>query len=132
MSTEIVVPFALDKYGNVATTSDPAAQAMQHVTVLVDTEPGERVMQPNYGVPLKEYIFEPDPTTVTKQISQDVKTQMAIWEPTIVVLNVTPHSSDSFGVANVEVDFELNPNSSPDVFTATVEVGGTVIEATSQ
>jgi len=131
MSTEIQVPFILDQHGNVATVIDPSVQAMQHVTALVDTNPGERVMQPDYGIPLSSYLFEPDPTVVTKEITQDVKQQMALWEPSVTVLAVLPQPDNSLGVANVEVDFSIDPAANPTVLTATVEVGGTVVEGAS-
>ena len=128
MSTEIVAPFALTPYGSVSSTTDPNVQAKQHIESILATSPGERVMRPNYGVPLKKYVFAPNPATVATQISRDVSTQMALWEPAIKVLSITPVANDSFGVSDVNVDFSLNPGAGSSSNIATVSLGGTVTE----
>ena len=126
MSTEIVVPFGLDVNGLVLTTQDPAVQAMQHVRSVIATRPGERVMLPKYGV--NEYTFGPDPTKVSTQINQEVTRQLATWEPTIQIDSIKPSETDSTGMAQVAVDFTTDPTQTANVQTATMMVGGTIIQ----
>jgi len=128
MSTEILQPFGLTPYGSVAITDDPNVQARQHIESILATSPGERVMLPSYGVPLKGFVFRPSPTRVAGEITLAVTSQLATWEPSINVLNITPTPNDAFGVADVNVDFSLNPGAGSSSNIATVSLGGTVTE----
>jgi phage baseplate assembly protein W len=134
VSQEIIVPFGLDTYGRVAVTGDPVIQAMQHVKALVATEPGERVMLPRYGVALKERVFAPGLSADAARINNDVTMAMAAWEPGLTVISITPRADDNNGVAMVDVDFTRGAANSPGsvpALTATILVGGTVVEGTS-
>lgn len=131
MSTELLVPFSLDSNGYLAVTQDPNVQAMQHVKSIVATQPGTRVMLPTYGIPVRSMLFNPNPQLVTMKITRDVEQQMATWEPSITVLNVTASPNSDFGIAEVDVDFSSNPLETGLVQTATVLVGGTVIDSST-
>lgn len=127
MSVEILVPFTLDPLtGKVMQTSDPNVQQMQHVASLVSTQPHERVMHPDYGIPISSYVFQTGASIVARQITTDVTQQMAQWEPGIQVLGVIPIADDQLGVARVDVEFETSPEATGVTQTATVHVGGTV------
>lgn len=136
MSSEIAVPFSLvSPAGTIATTGDPGAQTGQHVDSLVSTNPGERVMIPTYGVPLVSSMFR-NSDTVTEEIVNDVKTAMQQWEPSVVVANVSviPGQDTVTGLVQVEVDY-VSPAtgiaSAGSVSTATVLVGGTIVQQIS-
>jgi uncharacterized protein len=132
MSVEILQPFQLTSSGSVATTTNPSVQAQQHVSSLVSTNPGERVMLPTYGISLAALVFAPDDPTVITTISQDVTTAVNTWEPSLTVLGVTPvpGQDPTQGQAMVNVDYSIA--SAPGlpgaaIQTATVLVGGDVI-----
>jgi phage baseplate assembly protein W len=128
MSTDFLVPFALTPQGQIATTSDPNVIALQRVESLVGTPNGERVMIPTYGVDLPEFLFAPDIQAEVNNIANEISAGLQTWEPTINVIDVTPVVTDaSVGVDNVIVDFSTaNPAITP-TQTATVLVGGTVV-----
>lgn len=128
MSTELLVPFSLDSNGHLAVTTDPNVQAEQHVKSIVATNPGERVMLPDYGIPVRGYLFSSPFQLVQLKIQQNVKTQMARWEPSITVLGVTSPNADQYGVAQVDVSFTSNPLETGGKHTATVLIGGDVVE----
>lgn len=129
MSVELLVPFSLDANGHPAVTQDPDVQQMQHVKSIVATQPGTRVMLPDYGVPVRSFLFRPDPQLVTMKITRDVEQQMARWEPLITVLSVTASPDSDLGTTEIDVDFRGSPLETGAVQTATVLVGGTVITA---
>lgn len=130
MSVEISIPFRLDISGRIAQTQDPDAQANQHVMSLVSTTPGERVMQPDYGVNLQDYVFDSgDFSAEAALIQNDVSVAMAKWEPTLTLNGVAPAGNSEVGVVSLEVDFSRQPgNLSAPVQSATVLVGGTVVQ----
>lgn len=133
MSQEILTPFQLTPDGAVALTQDPRVQAEQHVTSLVSTSPGERVMLPGYGVALQALVFAPNNIAVVATIQQDVVKALAQWEPGIIVNSVSPAAGtdQTTGIAMVNVDFQsgaLPGAPGAQAQTATVLVGGTVIQ----
>lgn len=132
MSLELLAPFQLTSSGGVATTTNPAVQAEQHVTSLVSTSPGERVMLPGYGVPLSALVFGSNDPVIVSTIASDVTKALAQWEPSIVVNAVSPASGQdpTQGVAMVNVDFQVGAQpGSPGagVQTVTLLVGGQAI-----
>jgi phage baseplate assembly protein W len=130
MSIEIAVPFMLNFGGSVGITTDPDTQVMQHVRSLVETTPGERVMMPDYGIPMEGFVFESESGPDSIDVTNQVQTQMAKWEPTVNVVGVVPVGDEMNGVVSVEVNYTRGPNAplaSPVVSTATVLVGGEVV-----
>lgn len=55
---------------------------------LLLTNPGERVMLPDFGTPLRRLIFEPNDTTLETRAKQMIADAILRWEPRIVVENI--------------------------------------------
>lgn len=134
MSIEIAIPFRLDKGGKIATVTNPNDQISQHVKSLVGTEPGERVMMTAYGVPLKQYLFEPNDDMISAQITTDVQTAMSVFEPGLIVNDIEPIPDvDGAGVSSVEVNYSRATAQNAPVVdispskTAIIRVGGKVV-----
>jgi uncharacterized protein len=131
MSTELSQPFQLTPSGGVAVTTIPSVQVQQHLQSLVSTNPGERVMQPKYGVPLANFLFGLDTSQTAAAVSNDVSAAVAKWEPNVNIQDVRTMVSDtSEGLVSINVDYSpgaVAPSSSV-ISTASILVGGTVIE----
>jgi hypothetical protein len=134
MSTEIVTPFSLDANGNVLVTTDPDLQIEQHLISLVSTDPGERVMLPNYGVPTDSYLFSINSDSAQEQILNAVTAAVGVWEPSVTVSDISfgGNQDPDDSSLQIEIDWEGggigSSSASSGVQTATVLVGGTVIE----
>ncbi len=60
-------------------------QVKSDMLLLLLTTPGERVMLPEFGTPLKELMFDPnDPTTVDRAREMIIKS-LDMWEPRITI-----------------------------------------------
>lgn len=55
---------------------------------LLLTNPGERVMLPNYGTPLRELFFEQNDKELINRARQVISQAILTWEPRIVVTNL--------------------------------------------
>lgn len=55
---------------------------------LLLTNPGERVMLPTFGTPLRELIFEPNDSFLVDKARQVISDAILAWEPRIVVNNI--------------------------------------------
>lgn len=135
MSTELLLPFALNPAGGIAVTTDPITQAQQHVDSLISTTPGERAMQPEYGVDLSGQVFRGDTSTLAPDVAADITRAFAAYEPGIQIGNVTPvvpQSGDPL-VGDVTIDVQWSipgqtaASTQTGVSQATLLVGGTVV-----
>jgi phage baseplate assembly protein W len=63
-------------------------QIKADVLQLLLTNPGERVMLPNYGTPLRKLIFEPNDDGLIAEAKKIISDSINAWEPRIVVTNI--------------------------------------------
>ena len=61
----------------------------QAILVIVGTDPGERVMRPDFGAGLSAFVFEPMTPATLEALRQRVHDALVDWEPRIDVLEVT-------------------------------------------
>ncbi|MFV0257741.1 MAG: GPW/gp25 family protein [Acidimicrobiales bacterium] len=55
------------------------------VRLILETEPGERVMRPGFGAGLRRYLFEPNNPSTRALIGREVAAALDRWEPRIEV-----------------------------------------------
>ena len=67
----------------------------QNFKNLLLTSPGERVMNPEFGVGVRNYLFE-DMTQIKKDLKERIRNQIRQYMPYIVLTNIkTTESSDN-------------------------------------
>lgn len=74
--------------GYYALTKTIAANSKQNFKNLLLTSPGERVMIPEFGVGLRNYLFSNQHDTVEAEISSRIENQVATYLPYIEVSNI--------------------------------------------
>lgn len=67
----------------------------ESLNILLSTSLGERVMQPDYGCNLNDYMFESLTSTLIGIIKHHVENAILYYEPRIVAENVEVTSQDS-------------------------------------
>ena len=67
----------------------------ESLNILLSTSLGERVMQPQYGCNLADYIFEALGSTVIGYIKDRVQNAILFYEPRIVAENIDVTQDDS-------------------------------------
>ncbi len=63
----------------------------QNIRMLFLTSPGERIMEPGYGVGFRNFLFE---QRVESDIVATINTQVAIYMPNIKILRLTVNNGD--------------------------------------
>ena len=61
----------------------------QSIMIIMGTEPGERIMRPDFGAGLNRFVFEPANTTTMALIQTRVQGALVDWEPRIEVITVS-------------------------------------------
>lgn len=69
---------------------------------LLLTNPGERVMLPQFGTPLRTLFFEPNDRFVVNQARQMIIDSISTWEPRVPI--------EAIEISNTIDENDLNPN----------------------
>jgi hypothetical protein len=67
---------------------DSEEDIRQAIRIILGTNPGERVMRPDFGAGLNSFAFEPVNTTTMQLVRTRVTESLIDWEPRIDVLEV--------------------------------------------
>lgn len=70
-------------------TQEGLNQIQSDLLVLLMTNPGERVMLPEFGTPLRKLIFEQNDAAVIQQATQMISDSITKWEPRISVSGIS-------------------------------------------
>jgi Bacteriophage baseplate protein W len=60
----------------------------QAITIILATNPAERVMRPDFGAGLDRFVFEPVNVATVTQLRARVREALIAWEPRVDVLEV--------------------------------------------
>jgi phage baseplate assembly protein W len=74
------------------------------VRIILETDRGERVMRPDFGAGLRDFLFEPVNQTTLALIQHRVEEALITWEPRIRIEEITLQLSDS---ARTRIDIKI-------------------------
>lgn len=102
-------PFDVERSGRVATAryEDDIKQA---IAIIIETNPGERVMRPNFGAGLRSFLFEPVNTTTLELVRQRVENSLIDWERRIDLDRVQVTPGEDRNLLLIEVDYHVRAN----------------------
>jgi len=89
------LPLTLDPDDGYGLTKSIQEVAKQNFKMLVLTNPGERIMDPDFGVGIQSYLFENNGPAVYTQIDARVREQAAKYLPFIQVQDVDFNTPDN-------------------------------------
>ena len=92
-----------DRDGYYALTKSHEEVVKQNLKMLLLTNPGERIMDPFFGVGLMHFLFEQDGAFVREEIAGRIREQVDFYMPFVEITDIR------FGSA--EDDPEIDPNS---------------------
>jgi phage baseplate assembly protein W len=133
---EITYPFSINSAGTIGVTTDYVKTAEDHIVSVLGTRFGERVMRPLYGASVEDAFFSLAGANDNTVVINDVIEALTTWEPGIQVIDVNLLSlnpGDPESLVSINVSFrvvgkktisDFNP-----IYTASIRVGGTIIES---
>jgi len=85
----------------------------QAIRIILGTNPGERLMRPDFGAGLNQFVFEPLNTTTMAQVKTRVEEALIDWEPRIDVgeVRVSADPSDR-NTLLIEVQYRVRATDS--------------------
>lgn len=93
--------------------SQDEADIHESLVILFGTQPGERVLQPDFGLDLTPLLFEPLTTTLTTLLKDRITTQLLVFEPRIQLLALEIDDSQAGeGLLLIRLDYSVRSTNS--------------------
>jgi hypothetical protein len=85
--------------------ADGPEKVRQAILIIVETEPGERLMRPDFGCGLRTFLMKPNTAATRALIQQEVARALALWEGRIDVESVAVTPGDDPALVIVEIAY---------------------------
>jgi phage baseplate assembly protein W len=84
----------------------------QAILIVLGTDPGERIMRPDFGAGLSAFVFEPMTPTTLEALRQRVQEALVDWEPRIDVEKVTVTAVPDEGKVLIDMAYRVRATNS--------------------
>jgi len=112
------LPLTLDKKNGLLMIDKYTDEIKQNLKILFLTAPGERVFMPNFGVGLRNYLFENKTTNLDQAIQERIKSQTETYLPFISINDISVFESpDVENLLYVRFDYFIKPLNFQDQLT---------------
>lgn len=85
----------------------------QSIWIILETEPGERLMRPNFGCGLRRYMMKPNTSANRALMKRDVERALKAWEPRIRVETVAVEAGDEPALVLIHIHYTHVRDGSP-------------------
>ncbi len=98
------LPLAPDGSGRLVYADGPD-KVRQAIGIILETEPGERLMRPGFGCGLRRFLMKPNTTATRALIQREVTRALAAWEPRIRLESVTLSPGEDPALVLVDIAY---------------------------
>ena len=103
-------PISITGRGGFALSSEEQSVA-ESIWVVLSTARGERVMRPEFGCGIHEYVFAPNNASTRGAIAYQVQQSLTRWEPRIDVIDVrVDDAAEQPNLLLIHVDYRIRAN----------------------
>lgn len=85
----------------------------QSIWIILETDPGERLMRPNFGCGLRRYLMKPNTSANRALMKRDVERALKAWEPRIQLETVTVEPGDEASLVLIHIHYTHVRDGSP-------------------
>ena len=80
----------------------------QSLRILLETNPGERIMQPGFGCGIRRYVFESFDESISTEMKEAIRIAILFYETRIIVerIEIKP-SPEQNHVLKIEINFKI-------------------------
>jgi phage baseplate assembly protein W len=97
-------PTAPDAAGRLPSISGPE-KVRQAIYTLLDTDPGERVMRPDFGCGLRRYLMHPNNPATRAAIQREITQAITRWEPRVKLVDIAVTPTDDRAMVLIEIHY---------------------------
>lgn len=100
-------PFQVNSVGGLAMTAGPG-NIEESINCIIGTAVGERIMRPDFGCRIHEYVFHPNSPSTAGMVEFYVRESLHKWEPRIenIVVEAAPDEA-RISVMNVNISYRV-------------------------
>jgi hypothetical protein len=98
------LPLYPDELGRLGYAAGPDKVA-QSIRIILETEPGERIMLPAFGCGLRRYLMRPNTSATRALILHDVELSLASFEPRIRVTELAVDPGDDPALVLIRIGY---------------------------
>tara|TARA_A200000159_G_C7333405_1_gene343966 strand:+ start:674 stop:1066 length:393 start_codon:yes stop_codon:yes gene_type:complete len=108
------LPLTKDPVDGYALNKDYVELVKQNLKMILLTAPGERIMEPDFGVGLRNYLFRNDTVSTRNDINTRITNQVNTYMPFVKILEIDFNSLDnqvnsSASELKVNMKFQIIP-----------------------
>jgi phage baseplate assembly protein W len=120
----ISFPPRLGPDGRMAFSAGPD-NIREAIEVTLMTSRSERLMLPDFGGSLRNFLFEPNTTATRRLVQEDIEKVLGVWEPRITVqsVDVSADPNDARAVVAV-VQYQLVATQQSGQMSLQIQLGG--------
>jgi phage baseplate assembly protein W len=97
----------------------------QSIKIILQTNPGERLMRPGFGGSLERYLHEPNTLTTRRQIRDMITTSLTRWEQRILLDRVDVWEVEEHpDTVRIEIVYRLRRNNRTQQMGITLNLEG--------
>lgn len=100
-------PVGVDPANGAIALAEYEEDIRQAIRIILDTEPGERVMRPDFGAGLRGLLFEPLNTHTLALARHRVEQALIVWEPRIDSVDVQVTAEPPRGVMTINMHYRV-------------------------
>lgn len=79
------------------------------IWIILSTSLNERLMMPDFGASIKDYVFESNSATVRNQLVNEIQKALTQWEPRIQLVSVTATTSPTQdSLVLISIDYQIS------------------------
>jgi phage baseplate assembly protein W len=82
-----------------------AHKVRQAIWLILETEPGERLMRPDFGCGLRRYLMQPNTVATRALIQREVESALRAFEPRIQLRGVRVEPGEDPALVYIAVDY---------------------------
>jgi phage baseplate assembly protein W len=115
------LPLTIDSVDGYTSIKRLKALIKQNFKMIILTNPGERVMQPEFGVGIKQFLFENFSQNVYADIDVKIREQAATYLPVIRIINLEfAESSMDNNEISIRIEFSIPDIAERDLLQFTI------------
>jgi uncharacterized protein len=90
-------------------TSQHEEDIKEAIWIILSTSKGERIMRPDFGCGIHDFVFETINSGVVELIKRSVSEALTLWEPRITLLEVNVSIDDiASGLLAIQIKYTVN------------------------
>jgi hypothetical protein len=97
-------PVAPDDAGRLPFVAGPE-KVRYSIFTLLDTDPGERVMRPDFGCGLRRYLMAPNNPGTRAAIAREITQSLNRWEPRIQLIDIQVSPTEDRSMVLIEIHY---------------------------